>query len=151
MLNKLRYNSISYKTWHKLIFCHSSFLSPTDQGQKNQATKWKTLSPEKIAEPANQQRSLMLKHSWVRLGENEKLQGTRYEKLLKIQVNWIRKNNILPYFICASVKSSSYRQKMFPNVIKNPEMIDLKGVSQLSHYVSGENNFNYDMVSNFNQ
>lgn len=40
---------------------------------------------------------------------------------------------------------------MFPNVIKNPEMIDLKGVSQLSHYVSGENNFNYDMVSNFNQ
>ena len=97
---------------------------------------------EKIAEPANQQQSLMLRHSWVRFGENEKLQGTRYEKQLKNQVNWIRKNNTLPHFKCASVKSSNYRQnKMFLNVIKKPEMSSLKGKSHISYYVSRENNF----------
>jgi hypothetical protein len=75
---------------------------------------------EKTAEPANQQQSLMLRHSWVRLGENEKLQGTRYEKQLKNQVNWIKKNNTLPHFKCTSEESSNYRQnKMFLNVIKN--------------------------------
>lgn len=113
MLNKLRYNNMLYKTWHTLAFCLSSFLSPTDHGQGSQTPKWKPHLLEKIAELANKQPSLMLRHSQAQLEKNEKLQGTRHEKQLENQVNWIRKYNILPHFKCASVKKCSYRQEYF--------------------------------------
>lgn len=129
MLCKLRLKNASYKTWHKLILCRSSFLTPTNGGQRNQTPN---KVKEKIAEPANKQQCLMLRHYPVRLGGNEKLQETRHEKQFENQVNWMKKNNILLHFKCASMKSSTYRQNltMFPYIIKNPKMISLKGLLQ---------------------
>lgn len=121
------------KLGHKLIFFHSSFLSSIEQCQRTKhQTRWKPHLPEKIAEPGNKQQSPLLRHSPVWSGKNEKLQGTRYEKQFENQVNWIKENNILLNFKCASMKNSTYRPNtaMFPNIMKNPKMISLKGLSQ---------------------
>lgn len=74
----------------------------------------------------------MLRHFPVWSGKNEKLQGTRYEKQFENQVNWIKENNILLNFKWASVKNSTYRPNtaMFPNIMKKPETIIFKGLSQ---------------------